>query len=63
MIDYKTLLARRDARIKEIEILNERVYSGILVEAKKHNIEDFDSEFNWLCRCVADARRTLKGVE
>jgi len=31
-------------------------YISVVKESKNHNLEDFDTELNWICRCVADAR-------
>ena len=30
----------------------------VVKQARTHKLEDFDSELNWLCRCVADAKET-----
>ena len=37
-----------------------KMSSAILNAAKKHNVDDYDSEYNWLCRCISDAQQQAK---
>ena len=42
-------------RIDELKAALAKLPVRIAAQGSIHKIEDFDSEFNWLIRCVADA--------